>query len=172
MKKILLLNICLLMLTVSYAQDKNETPSENITTYYLIRHAEKDSGNPEDKNPNLSEIGLQRAESWTKILKQVSFDAVYSTDYNRTKQTAAALSKANNIETTIYDLKTFNFEQFKAETKGKTIIIVGHSNTTPMFINAFVGEKKYQTIKENNYSNLYTITIVGNLVSDKLLTIN
>ena len=171
MNRISFLVLFLLMFTINYAQEK-EHSTETVTTYYLIRHAEKDISNPTDKNPNLSSIGVQRAESWTKILKNASFDAVYSTDYNRTKQTAKPISETNNLETINYDLNTFDFEKFKSETKGKTIIIVGHSNTTPLFVNAFIGSQKYQQIKESNYSNLYIITIIGDTISDKLLTIN
>jgi len=171
MKKILFSILFLLMFTINYAQGK-EHDFETVTTYYLIRHAEKDLSNPENKNPNLSDIGVQRAESWVEILKNASFDAVYSTDYNRTKQTAKPIALSNRLETIIYDFNTFDFEKFKSETKGKTILIVGHSNTTPIFMNAFIGNQKYQQIKESNYSNLYIITIIGTTISDKLLIIN
>ena len=171
MNKISFLVLFLLMFTINYAQEKEPNP-EVVTTYYLIRHAEKDLSNPANRNPNLSDIGVQRAKNWTKILKNASFDAVYSTDYNRTKQTAKPISESNNLETVIYDLRGFDFEKFKSKTKGKIIMIVGHSNTTPLFVNTFIGYQKYQQIKESNYSNIYIITIIGNTISDKLLTIN
>lgn len=171
MNKISFLVLFLLMFTFNYAQEK-EPNSETVTTYYLIRHTEKDLSNLADKNPKLSDIGLQRAESWAEILKIISFDLVYSTDYNRTKQTAKPIASSNELETIIYDLRTFDFEKFKSETKGKTVMIVGHSNSTPIFINTLIGSQKYQQIKESNYSNLYIITIIGSTISDKLLTIN
>lgn len=171
MKKILLVTLFFLFTITLYAQETKEGSPKVVTTYYLIRHAEKDLSNSENKNPNLSKIGVQRAENWAKILEQISFDAVYSTEYNRTKQTAKPIALSNKLKTIIYDLNAFDFKRFKSNNNGKTIMIVGHSNSTPLFINTLIKNQKYQQIKESNYSNLYIITIIGNTVSDKLLTI-
>ena len=79
-----------LMITFSsniVAQEHHDSSNERITTYYLVRHAEKDRSNPEDKNPNLTAEGLQRAERWNTVLSNIRFDAVYTTNYNRTQQT-------------------------------------------------------------------------------------
>lgn len=100
------------------------------------------------------------------MLKQYKFDAVYSTDYHRTKETALPTANANNIETTIYNPRAFDLQKFVNETKGKTVLIVGHSNTTPMYVNSFIGENKYTQIQENDYGNLYIVTIKDNLVND------
>jgi len=62
--------------------------SNDKTTYYLIRHAEKDRTDKTNKNPNLNEKGLERAKKWATYFKEIQLDAVYSTNYNRTQQTA------------------------------------------------------------------------------------
>ena len=67
------------------------------STYYLIRHAEKNQSDKTNKNPNLIEKGLLRAAQWTYVLEHVTLDAIYSTDYNRTKQTAAPLAEKLNL---------------------------------------------------------------------------
>ena len=59
--------------------------SQEVTTYYFIRHAEKLRIDKTDKNPNLNYNGYKRAEAWKDVFSNISFDAVYSTDYNRTK---------------------------------------------------------------------------------------
>ena len=143
-----------------------------ISTYYFIRHAEKDRSDPLNKNPHLSEIGKQRAEYWSVIFKNVKFDAVYSTDFNRTKETALPTASKNNVELTIYDPKTMYTSTFLKETQGKTVLIVGHSNTTPRFVNSILGNKKYDDIDDSNNANLYIITVSGNHISDILLKIN
>lgn len=61
---------------------------ENTTTYYLIRHAEKDQSDKSNRNPHLTDEGLKRAENWSKILANVKFDKIYSTNYYRTLETA------------------------------------------------------------------------------------
>lgn len=172
MKKITLTLFICLTFSFVFSQETEDTLTETITTYYLIRHSEKDLSNPTDRNPNLSENGLKRSENWANMFKNISFDAVYSTDYNRTKQTAQPIAQSKELEITIYDLKTFDFDKFKSETSGKTILIVGHSNTTPMFVNSFIGEQKYEQIDEHNYANLYIITIIGDTISDTLLQTN
>ena len=41
--------------------------SQEVTTYYFIRHAEKLRVDKTDRNPNLNSKGLKRAESWKEI---------------------------------------------------------------------------------------------------------
>lgn len=155
-----------------YSQNYTEITLGVTTTYYLIRHSEKDTSNISDKNPNLSKIGMQRANSWVSILKDIKFDAIYSTNYNRTMQTAKPISESNELEIIQYSPSNFNFDDFKESTKGKTVLIVGHSNTTPSFANDFIGKNEYQQIEESNYANLYIITVTGNTVTHSLLKIN
>jgi 2,3-bisphosphoglycerate-dependent phosphoglycerate mutase len=172
MKKIFLLLILSFYFIVNQAQEVPVSSTEDITTYYFIRHAEIDQNNPKDKNPKLSDIGHQRAENWAEILKEVPFNIIYSTDYYRTKETAKPIAKLKNLPITLYDLNYFNLGAFKKSTNGKSVLVVGHSNSTPNMVNEFIETKKYTQIKENNYSNIYIITLIGTTASNKLLTIN
>ena len=163
-----------LMLNTSYAQDKkSEVSSEKMTsTFYFIRHAEKDRNDPTDKNPHLTKAGKARANHWSEILGEIKFDAVYSTDYNRTKETAQPTASKNNLETTLYDPKQIDAQMFLKDNEGKRVLIVGHSNTTPAFVNKIIGSNKYQDIDDNNNGNLYIVTISGNQINDQVLVIN
>ncbi|MFP4845827.1 histidine phosphatase family protein [Winogradskyella sp. PE311] len=145
---------------------------QKTTTYYLIRHAEKDQSDKTNRNPHLTEEGLKRAENWASILKDVKFDMVYSTDYHRTKETAAPTAKANNVEVSFYDPRNINPKEFMKSTKGKTVLIVGHSNTTPMFTNGLLGEKKYDMISEDNNANLYIVTISKDSKTSTMLKVD
>ncbi|MBO6606774.1 phosphoglycerate mutase family protein [Psychroserpens sp.] len=163
---------CLLITfsTFSYAQDV--TASTETTHFYLIRHAEKDKSNPENRNPHLTEKGQERALKWREIFKHIEFDAVYSTQYHRTIETATPTAKANNLDIQFYDPRKLYSEAFKSATQGKTVLIVGHSNTTPAFVNAIIGQDKYKSIDESNNGNLYIISINDATIIDKVLTIN
>ena len=152
------------------SQEKN-TDSET-TTYYLIRHAEKDRSDKTNRNPELTKAGKKRAKRWRKHFKTIDFDAVYSTDYNRTKQTAQPTAKKNNLEITIYDPRQLYSEDFQKATKGQTVLIVGHSNTTPQFVNKILGEKKYEDIDDNDNSQLFIITISDGKITDEVRSIN
>ncbi len=167
-KLILVLLLCVSVFQVQ-AQDTN---SDAITTYYLIRHAEKDRSDKTNRNPKLTKAGLERANHWATILKTVKFNQIYSTNYNRTKATALPTAIANNLELNLYNPSTLDIDAFKDETKGKNILIVGHSNTTPEFVNKLLDEKKYEMIEDNNNGNLYIVTISQTSKSDILLTIN
>lgn len=174
MKPIFTFSFILLVVISSCNKEKKvEESLELVTsTYYFIRHAEKDRNDPSDKNPHLTETGKTRAVHWSEIFDNVKFDAVYSTDYNRTKETAQPTASKNNVEITLYDPNQIDESSFLADTKGKTVLVVGHSNTTPKFVNNVLGIQKYGDIDDSNNGNLYIVTITGSTITDQLLTIN
>ena len=55
---------------------------QETTTYYFIRHAEKDRSNKSEKDPNLTAEGLKRAQIWAEVLKDIPLDMVLSTNYH------------------------------------------------------------------------------------------
>ncbi|WP_166384775.1 MULTISPECIES: phosphoglycerate mutase family protein [unclassified Polaribacter] len=154
MKKILFLII--LTFSLITACSKDET-----TTYYLIRHAEKVRIDNTNRNPNLNKNGQERAKKWANRFKNVPFDAIYSTNYNRTIQTAKPTAESKNLEIQTYNPSKMYDSIFKQATKGKTVLIVGHSNTTPIFANKILEEEKYQFMDDNNNASLYIVTITG-----------
>lgn len=164
--------LCIALFTVvSFSSFSQE--NEVITTYYFIRHAEKDQTDANNKNPHLTDAGLKRAEHWSTILGNIHFDAVYSTDYYRTMETAIPTASKNTLEITTYDPRNLNnIDDFLKTTHGKTVLVVGHSNTTPAFVNAILKQNKYGNIDETNNSNLYIVTLIGDKIADQVLTIN
>ncbi|MDB2657909.1 histidine phosphatase family protein [Flavobacteriaceae bacterium] len=164
MKKLILTFIFLSLTLISYAQE--------ITTYYFIRHAEKLRIDKTDKNPNLNFNGYKRAEAWKDVFSDVPFDAIYSTDYNRTKLTAKPTATSKNLPILLYNPNMMYSEAFQNNTKGKTVLLVGHSNTTNVFVNKILGIEKYNEINDNNNSNLYIVTISNGKISSILLKIN
>lgn len=172
MKKLLTLLITVLIIIPSFSQEEIKE-TENSSTYYFIRHAEKNRSNKDDKDPPLVINGQLRAAKWSLVLDNVKFDAVYSTDYNRTRETAQPAAEKNNLDITIYNPKELATDSFLKETKGKTVLVVGHSNTTPKFVNAIIGEEKYKQIDDTNNGNLYIVTISkSGDINDTLIVIN
>lgn len=135
--------------------------TKETTTYYLIRHAEKVRTDATNRNPNLNETGKERATNWGTYFKNIDLDAVYATDYNRTQQTASPTAKNKNLPIQKYDPRKMYTEDFAAVTKGKTVLIVGHSNTTPVFANKILGEQKYKNMDDRDNASLYIVTIIG-----------
>ncbi|SHN07594.1 histidine phosphatase family protein [Polaribacter sp. KT 15] len=142
--------------------------SQETTTYYLIRHAEKDRTDSGNKNPDLNENGLKRAKKWAEYFKNIDLDAVYSTSYNRTQQTAKPTADSKNLNITSYNPGKMYDSVFKANTKGKTVLIVGHSNTTPVFANKILGKKMYENMSDNDNASLLIVTISGDDKTSKI----
>lgn len=152
---------------ISFSQEIEEI----TTTYYFIRHAEKDRSDSSNTNPYLNENGLKRAEKWSNVFSNIKFDAVYSTDYHRTIQTATPTAEINNLEITRYNPKEFSIEDFLQNTKGKTVLIVGHSHSTPLLVNSILKKNKYEMIDDKNNANLYIISFTNSEIHDQLLVI-
>ena len=151
-----------------YAQDEH---GNKVSTYYFIRHAEKDRSDDSNQNPHLTQKGKNRAEYWSQVLSNIKFDAIYSTDYYRTKETALPTATKNNLELLLYDPNNINTIQFLKDTKGKNVLIVGHSNSTPKFVNSILGNQTYDMIADNNNANLYIVTVTNSEVFSQLLFI-
>jgi len=165
-RAIITISIILFALIIS-AQENNKT--SEISTYYFIRHAEKVKS--KDPNPELSTEGELRAKKWAEIFSQISFDAIYSTDYIRTQNTALPTAQSKGLEIILYHPKKIDYEKFLEETKGKTVLVVGHSNTTPEFVNKLIGTEKYKLIDHETFGNLYIVEITECFISDILLNL-
>ncbi|MBT8315181.1 MAG: histidine phosphatase family protein [Maribacter sp.] len=145
---------------------------DTISTFYFIRHAEKDRSDAENSDPELTQDGLGRAMHWAEILDEVAIDAVYTTDYERTQMTAAPTAVKKNLTVQIYDPATIDIDQFKAENLNKKVLVVGHSNTTPDFVNKMLGQEKYGQIDDDQNGSLFIVEIINGIASDMRLTFN
>jgi len=165
MKQIFLLSL-VFILSFSCKSDKKEGSnlSTETTVYYLIRHAEKDRSINSD-DPELTDLGIERANNWAAHFKSIELDYIYSTDYKRTQQTALPTAIDKKLVIQSYDPKNLNDEIFKGKTKGKKVLIVGHSNTTPAFVNAILGKQEYQQIDDDDNGKLFIVTIQNEEVS-------
>jgi len=144
---------------------------EKTTIYYLIRHAEKIRTTEHIKDPQLNSEGLKRAKQWSQVFENVTFDVIYSTKYQRTIATATPTSIKKSLEIQWYNPSNLYDTNFQEATKNKTVLIVGHSNTTPAFANKILGTEKYPSIDDRNNGNLYIITIKNGQTTSQLLHI-
>jgi len=139
--------------------------SQSETTIYFIRHAEKADSSP---NPELSEEGIKRSVRWTKLFEKIHIDVFYTTLTRRTQMTCSTVATSKQKDILFYDHNKFTVQEIFAKHSGKIILVVGHSNTIPQQINAFLGEEIYQQIDENEFGNLYTVTVKGDRIEHKL----
>ena len=168
-KTILLLTVVSsLFLSCKDSSKKIPFDKENTSTFYFFRHAEKDRTNPTNKNPSLTAQGLERANKWAVFFKDKKIDA----NYKRTRQTAIPIAKEQNLEIISYTPKLLITEKFIANNKGKNIVIVGHSNTTPKLVNTLLGEKKYEEIPDQDNNDLFIVTLKKNKPTAKREKVN
>ena len=144
----------------------------DCSNYYLIRHAEKVRLNPDDKDPDLNEAGNERALVWKEYFNDLEIDKIFSTDYKRTMQTALPFSSSSGLTINTYSPSNIDYQDFLAKTKRDNVLIVGHSNTIPTFVNELIREKAYPDIEDTNNSNLYIVNICGDQVNHQLIKIN
>ncbi|MBT8116184.1 MAG: histidine phosphatase family protein [Arenicella sp.] len=159
---------CILLVAISPQLSCAADP--DITSFYLIRHAEKELEKGDD--PQLTQAGRNRVSMWVDTFSQLALDAVYSTDTTRTRDTAKPIALDHDLRVQFYDPKVLDYEAFIAKHRGQSVLIVGHSNTSPAFANRLLGSNHYPSLDESNYGSLYIVDISGASRIGKLLQFN
>jgi broad specificity phosphatase PhoE len=136
--------------------------SEGVTTFILVRHAEKaDDGT---QNPPLTDQGIQRAENLVFMLDREEIHLIYSTNTLRTMQTVKPLAEKLNLEIAHYNSRALSefINLLLTDHNGKTIVISGHSNTIPETANLLLGYDYFkENFDESDYENLLIIQHFG-----------
>ena len=145
---------------------------DDCVEVYLIRHAEKDRSDPLNKNPHLNEKGIERSLLWNGYFENKEVNSIYSTNYNRTIETVLPISIAKGIKPIIYSASNINYESFLKKEKGNTVIVVGHSNTIPSFVNKLIKDDYYKQINDTVNSNLYIVKKCSEEISHYVIQIN
>jgi broad specificity phosphatase PhoE len=137
--------------------------SQATTTIIFVRHAEK-AAMPVD-DPGLSEAGQRRVAELTRQLRDADvvagIDAIYSTPFRLTQETAQPIADALDLPINTYDPSDTEavLERILKNHKGKIILVVAHSNTVPVLIANLGASKKVPPIQEDEYDNIYIISI-------------
>jgi broad specificity phosphatase PhoE len=148
--------LLLIVILFSFSTSYSQTP---ITTVILLRHAEK---GVESDDPDLSPAGQKRAASLAELLKKTKIDVIYSTPYKRTRNTVKLLAEARGLTVVNFDAsKMSDVDALLVKHKGGTIVLCGHSNTTPATLNYLAGNKdEYPAFKDSEYGNLIIVSLV------------
>jgi len=135
--------------------------AESATLVVLVRHAEKVGADPDqdpDPDPDLILEGRRRALSLAAMLADVDLDAVYSTDFNRTRETARPTAFAQGLPVTLYDAGELEAFASKLRAAGGRVLVVGHSNSTAELVRLLGGEPG-EPIREDEYDRLYFVVL-------------
>jgi phosphohistidine phosphatase SixA len=140
-----------------------------VTTVFLVRHAEKADGPGQD--PPLSEAGRQRAEALARLLQSAGVRGVYTSQFLRTQQTAEPLARRLGVTASPVPLsvkpsnpREVTEESIRELTKkveahaGGAVLIVGHSNSVPEVIRVLGGDA-VPKIDESRFDDLFVVTV-------------
>ena len=98
------------------------------------------------------------AEKLGAVLEVLGVDAVYSTDYERTRDTAKPTAKKLAKKIQPYGRLTPEwFKKMKSAHAGQSVLIVGHSNTVVDIVNGLGGSSNHK-IEEMEFDNLFILT--------------
>lgn len=153
-------NLIVLILIFSIAFTAN---SQKATIIYVVRHVEKVTADPNNKDPFITDKGQQRSVDLANKLKKSKLSAVYSTNFQRTKLTVKPIADEQSLTVKIYDpkqIKSF-VSIILQENKGGKILIVGHSNTVLETIEALGGERPIPEIKDQEYDYFFTVKVAN-----------
>lgn len=133
--------------------------SATATTIILIRHGERIEPTLTNNDPHLTTAGLSRARLLVHVLGQANIKAIYTSEYIRTIETAKPLATHLGLtpmkKTLAVDIKN----KILANNIGKTVLVVGHSDTVPGVINLLGGSN--QVIADHEFDNMFVATILG-----------
>lgn len=132
-------------------------------TVYLVRHAEKRRDEGDD--PELTTTGKQRAQGLVKALDGVKLAAIYATPYKRTQQTVEPAAAARGMQVATVDAGDVRglVTEIRRH-QGSAVLVSGHSNTIPA-IAAELGLAEPIALKEDDYGDLFVVTISGSKVT-------
>ncbi len=133
----------------------------NKLTIILLRHAEKDKAEEEiTPDPKLAPAGNARALKLEEILEKYKPDAVFSSQFKRTRSTIMPFARNRKMMIQIYNHKDLK-EIAAIATAGnfKRIVIVGHNSTTPALTNILIGQEKYKALDESEYDKIFVVRI-------------
>lgn len=156
--KYLLITIALISFEhILYAQQ-----DAGVTKIYIVRHAERGALNS-NNDPEINEAGKARAGDLLRALQNEGIQKIYVSQYRRTQMTADSLRITAGIDTVHYKADNSGDELINAIMQhsdfGKTILIIGHSNTIPKIIRKFgVLDYPQENIPDAGFDDLFLIT--------------
>jgi broad specificity phosphatase PhoE len=140
------------------AHAKMEHP---VTVVIVVRHAEKAAEPAND--PPLTAVGQERARALAALLADAKVGAVLHTPTTRTRDTARPVAEQFGLTPEVVRLGPMaSHAQGVAEAvrahPGKTIVVVGHSNTIMSYIAALGGPQR-SDLCDHQYDGIYTLVI-------------
>jgi len=138
-----------------------ERASGADTVVYIVRHAEKNTSENAGPDPALTDAGQNRALVLAEILRGNNITHVYSSDYIRTRDTAAPTAKNAGVPVVLYDPRDLRALAERIKQQNGRYLVVGHSNTireTVQALGAIITD--LPVYEKSEYDRFYQVLLV------------
>jgi phosphohistidine phosphatase SixA len=133
-----------------------DSAAQQPLVVFVVRHAEKADAS---RDPDLSVAGRQRAAQLAVLLRDTGVKYVHSSDFKRTKDTAAPVAAALGLEVKSYDPQDLPSLVTQLRQTGGRHLIVGHSNTTPETVELLGGDPSSAIDDKSEFDRLYIVNV-------------
>jgi broad specificity phosphatase PhoE len=123
---------------------------------FLVRHAEKADLS---EDAELSAAGRERTAILASTLRSAKVAHVHSSDFIRTRDTAAPTAAEYGLEVELYDHRDLSALVEKLRGTGGRHLVVGHSGSTPAMVELLGGEPISTINEEGEFDRLYIVTV-------------
>ena len=144
----------------------NNISASEDTVVFLVRHAEKTA---DKDDPGLTADGRERSVHLANLLKDAGIDHIHSTDYKRTRETAAPFAEMTGLDIEFYTWDDPPGLARSLKHDGKRHLVVGHSNTTTKLVTLLGGEAGTEIDHSGENDRLYILTINSSGVTTVLV---
>ena len=132
--------------------------AQQARTIYLVRHADKVS---EDTDSPLSDAGRVRAKCLAKTLEDAQIQQIFTSDLQRTQQTAAPLAEKLHLKPVAIPIgKPDDLIEAIRSSKAKSVLVVWHDATLPKILSA-LGAPEIVSIAHTEYDRFFVLTLAG-----------
>jgi phosphohistidine phosphatase SixA len=136
-------------------------------TLYLVRHSEKLADDGDD--PGLTGEGEQRSAQLANWLRDKGIEAIWSSDYRRSRDTAAPLVKMLDLPLQLYDPHNLAGLVVNLHENRRNALVVGHSNTTPdlarLLCTCYIRD-----MDDSDYDQLMVVTVTADGAAVEILS--
>ena len=154
-----LLAVALVALACAASRAAAQAP----TVVVLVRHAEKANARGPDPDPELTRAGQARARALAEALADTRVDAVITTQYRRTRATAAPLAAARRITPEVIDVRQGDHvariaQSVRTRHAGRVVLVVAHAESVARIISA-LGGPRFRDLCDSEYDTLFVLVL-------------
>lgn len=127
----------------------------------IARHADRLD---QSEDSPLSQAGEERAQRLASLLKDAGITAIYTSQRQRTRNTAEPLASALKVKPVsipVADHREPLIERIRADNRDDVVLIVSHETTVPVLLK-LLGHTGEIALARAEYDNLFVVVPQGN----------